>query len=395
MTERRRFGTFAVVAVALTSYGCVRRPPPAPPAATGGPCLPAARWLAPASGREYATPDVVACAARSRIVLLGEHHDRADHHRWQLQTIAALAARRPAIVLAFEMFPRRAQPVLDRWVAGQIDAATLLRDSDWERVWGFPPALYLPLFEFARLNRVPMRAANVDRELVARVGREGWAGVPPAEREGLSEPAPPTQAYAAALADVQAAHGGQEAGDEAARRRFVEAQLTWDRALAEGLADAARAHPDALVVGIMGSGHLEHGHGVPHQLAALGVRDVTVLLPWDTTGECTAIAPDLADAVFGIAPAVDTPEARPRLGVTLAPAEGGGARVAQVARQSVAASAGLRPGDVIVEAAGTTVGDPADLRAVVAIQAPGTWLPLRVRRGGRERQVVARFGRAS
>ena len=171
-------------------------------------------------------------------------------------------------------------------------------------MWGFPPALYLPLFEFARLNHVPMRALNVDRALVARVGREGWAGVPAAEREGVSDPPPPSPAYEATLAEAMAAHGGQ-AGDEASRRRFVEAQLTWDRALAEGLAHAAR---DASAMrsssAIMGSGHLEHGHGVPHQLAALGVHDVTVLLPWDTDRDCAALAPDLADAVFGIAPAV-------------------------------------------------------------------------------------------
>jgi uncharacterized iron-regulated protein len=393
MTDPRCSRRIAVVAVALASCGGVRGAPPARPTA-GGPCVPAARWLIPASGREDTTPNVIARAARSRIVLLGEIHDRAEHHRWQLQTIAALAARRPSIVLGFEMFPRRAQPVLDRWVAGEIDVTTLLRDTDWARVWGFPSPLYLPLFEFARLNRVPMRAVNVDRELVARVGREGWTAVPPAEREGVSEPAPATPAYEAHLADVLAAHGGQGAGDEAARRRFVEAQLTWDRALAEGLADAAHAYPDALVVGIMGSGHLEQGQGVPHQLAALGVRDVTVLLPWDTDRECAPLVPDVADAVFGIAP-VEAPDARPRLGVTLAPAAGGGARVAEVARGSVGASAGLRPGDVIVEAAGSAVVSPTDLRAVVEVQAPGTWLPLRVRRDGRERQVVARFERPS
>jgi len=393
MTDRRCRCTVAVVGVVLASCGGVRSVPRAAPVA-GGPCVTPARWLIPASGREDTTPDVIARAARSRIVLLGELHDQADHHRWQLQTVAALAALRPSIVLGFEMFPRRAQPVLDRWVAGEIDVATLLRDSDWARVWGFPPSLYVPLFEFARLNRVPMRAVNVDRALVARVGREGWAAVPAAEREGISEPAPATPAYEAALAEVQAAHGGQRAGDEAARRRFVEAQLTWDRALAEGLADAARAHPDALIVGIMGSGHLERGQGVPHQLAALGVRDVTVLLPWDASRECSALAPDVADAVFGIAP-VAVPESGPRLGVTLAPAEGGGARVAEVARGSVGASAGLRRGDVIVGAAGTAVVNPRDLRAVVEIQAPGTWLPLRVRRNGRERQVVARFEPAS
>jgi len=355
-------------------------------------CIAPARWVSPATRRETPAADVIGRAARARVVLLGEHHDRADHHRWQLQTIAALAVERPVMVIGFEMFPRRVQPVLDRWVAGQIDTATLLRDTAWSRVWGFAPEPYLPLFELARLNRVPMRAINVDRDLVARVGREGWAAVPADAREGVGDPAPPSPAYQAALAQILSGHGAGAGLDEAARRRFVEAQLTWDRAFAEGLAAAARDHPGALVVGIVGSGHLEHRWGVPHQLAALGVRDVAVLLPWDTRRGCEELAPDLADAVFGIPPDPQTDVARPQLGVTLAPAAGG-ARVAAVTPGGVGARAGLRRGDLIVDAAGAPVTNPADVRAVVESQAPGTWLPLRVRRGGVERQVVARFGR--
>jgi uncharacterized iron-regulated protein len=365
------------------------------PARTGGQtgCVSAAHWVVPATRRERPAPEVIRDAARSRIVLLGELHDRADHHSWQLQTVAALAARRP-VVLGFEMFPRRTQAVLDRWVAGELDDAALLRETDWPRVWGFPAALYLPLFEFARLNRAPMRALNVDRALVSRVGREGWAAVPAGEREGVSDPAPPAPGYRSTLAEAMAAHGGAAAPSDAGLQRFVEAQLTWDRALAEGLVAAAREHPDALIVGIMGTGHLEHGYGVPHQLAALGEHDVRVLLPWDTDRDCAQLTPDLADAVFGIAPTAGAPDHGPHLGVTLAPAREG-VRVAEVTAGSVAAAAGLRRGDVIVEAAGTRTATPADLRAVVEAQAPGTWLPLRVRRGGRTREIVARFPRPS
>src|SRR5262249_49878438 len=201
--------------------------------------------------------------------------------------------------------------------------AALLRESDWPRVWGFPESLYLPLFEFARLNRVPMRGLNVERALVTRVGREGWAAVPAGEREGITDPAPPSAAYRAMLAEAMAAHGGETVTSDASLERFVEAQLTWDRALAEGLVDAAKANPSALVVGIMGSGHLEHGYGVPHQLAALGEHDVTVLLPWDTDRSCAQLTPDLADAVFGIAPAVEAADHGPHLGVTLAPVQDG------------------------------------------------------------------------
>ena len=61
---------------------------------------------------------------------------------------------------------------------------------------------YMPLFQFARLNRIPMKALNVERSLVAKVGQQGWEAVPVAEREGVSDPAPASQAYQRDLARV-------------------------------------------------------------------------------------------------------------------------------------------------------------------------------------------------
>jgi uncharacterized iron-regulated protein len=204
------------------------------------------------------------------------------------------------------MLPRRVQPALDRWVAGGSTEAELLEQTGWECVWGHAPTLYLPLLHFARMHRLPAVALNVDRDLVVRVAREGWAAVPAAEREGVSDPAPPDPAYVEWLATVRreqhATPAEEAAADAVGLDRFVEAQLTWDRAMAEALAAAARRHPAALLVGLVGSGHLEHRHGVPRQLSALGVGGVTVLLPWDARRPCAELVGGLADAVFGLAP---------------------------------------------------------------------------------------------
>src|SRR5512134_1371003 len=135
-------------------------------------CPAPGQWIIPASGETVAANAVMTLHSTSAIVLLGESHSNADHHRWQLHTIAALHGRRPNMVLGIEMLPRRVQPILDRWVAGELTSAAFLEEVEWDRVWGFDPELYLPLFHFARLHRVPMVALNVDRALIAEVGRE-------------------------------------------------------------------------------------------------------------------------------------------------------------------------------------------------------------------------------
>ncbi len=351
-------------------------------------------------------------AAKPSVVLLGEHHPDADHHRWQLQTLAAIHGRGGSVVVGFEAFPRRLQAVLDDWVAGKLSQDAFLKAAEWRQVWGYDAALYMPLFEFARLNRIPMIALNVERKLVAQVGREGWENVPAAEREGLTDPAPADPVYQRSLARIwlfkkqlppgadafSAAAGANtpepdEATLEAAVKEpdfqhFVAAQLTWDRAMAKALAGARQRFPDATVVGILGSGHVEGGHGVPHQLKALGITGLKTFLPASVDTACTDGA---ADAVFTLPPEDDAPPPeRPRLGVLLTGGDGA-PRIERIVAGSVAEQAGLKAGDHVVRAAGVTVRTPDEVVEIVGRQAPGTWLPLGIRRDGEEIEVVAKF----
>jgi uncharacterized iron-regulated protein len=246
---------------------------------------------------------VLTAAARARIVLLGERHDAAEDHRWQADVLAGLAAHRQPLIVGFEVFTRRDQAALDAWTAGGLPVEELLVRTQWREASGLDPALYLPLLHFTRRHRVTTIGLNVDRGLVARTVRTGWAQIPAADRQGIGDPAPPPRTYEESLLATYAEHACRPADalrGSAGFARFLEAQLLWDRAMAEALRAAARTNEDALVVGIMGSGHLDPG-GVPHQLAALGWTNVTVLLPRDATGTCDAAGPSAADAVFGTA----------------------------------------------------------------------------------------------
>jgi uncharacterized iron-regulated protein len=227
---------------------------------------------------------VAACAmpgpvcAPAAVTLLGEHHDSAANHAWELAQIRRIYRADPRIVLGFEMFPRSAQPALDAWVAGRLSEAAFLEQSGWKAYWGFDPGLYVPIFRFARDHHVRMVALNVSHRLVHLVSQHGWAGVAVADREGVGTPVPPNAAYRAALADAMAGHGGP-AMTPLRLGHFIDAQLVWDRAMAEGIAAERVRSPGVPVVAIMGEGHMEDGGGVPRQLAALGVGGVVVEVP--------------------------------------------------------------------------------------------------------------------
>lgn len=361
-------------------------------AAPSASCLSPGQWYTPAGERTVAIalPTLLKNLAATRVVLLGERHDDADHHRWQLQVIAALHAQQPNLVIGMEMLPRRAQPVLDQWVAGQLTESDLLTRTEWARVWGFDASMYLPILHFARLNRIPVAAVNVDRAIVSEVGAKGLAAVPEEQREGVGAPAAARRAYRDRLEQVFREHGSSSDG-AAAFDRFVQAQLFWDRGFAEGLAAAAKRPGDPLVVGIMGSGHLAHGDGVPHQLADLGFPGSAVLLPVESDTPCHDLPAGLAQAVFALAPApASKTTAKPLLGVQLEPGADG-VRIADVTAGSVADKAGLKAGDVLRQVASRPVKESRDVVAAVARQAPGTWLPVTVARDGGQIDLVAKF----
>lgn len=224
---------------------------------------------------------VMVQASRHAVVCLGERHDQADVHRWQLHVAAGIAAHRP-VVMAFEMFPARLDAVLASWVAGDLSEQDFLTAVDWQNVWGFAPELYLHLFRACREMGWQMRGLNVARDLVRQVGAAGWEGVSHDQREGLTPAAPSPEAYRRFIFDLT---GGPREGREArdamdpAFDRFLRAQEVWDRAFAIHLARAASAAPDACVIGIIGMGHLQFGGGVGWQMQSLGHAPPFVLLP--------------------------------------------------------------------------------------------------------------------
>ena len=260
--------------------------------------VPSGHWFDPNSGQRIGRQGVIERASKAPVVLLGEQHDRADHHHWQLEVSRQLFAQRGDIVMGFEMFPARLDPVLAEWSAGKLDEPTFLEQAEWGTVWTFDPELYLPLFRFCKEQRIPMIGLNCRRGLVREVGAQGWDAVPPQDREALTQARAATPAYRDYLFEVT---GGRRTGRAAqspsdpAFDRFVRAQQMWDRAFACRIAAVALRPDPPLVIGIIGRGHLEYFHGTPFQLDDLGVSDSVVLVPSDSA---QSLKKQIADAVY-------------------------------------------------------------------------------------------------
>jgi uncharacterized iron-regulated protein len=207
--------------------------------------------------------------ARSRVVYLGETHDSAADHQAQLQILQALHERNPRLAIAMEMFQRPYQVAIDRYLAGEIDEATLQQQTEYDQRWGFPWEYYAPILRFAKANGLPVIALNVPAEITRQVARNGLESLSEGDRQWIppaAEIQPGDPAYRQMLQEVyDQIHQGRSASSNF--ENFFMAQVLWDETMAEGVANFAKANPETQIVVLAGEGHIVFGHGIPSRVA--------------------------------------------------------------------------------------------------------------------------------
>ena len=208
-----------------------------------------------------------------RIILVGEHHTAAEHHRAQLAVIQTLVTNGRKVAVGMEMFRSDSQANLDGWVAGR------LAESEFKAVyadnWNYPWHLYQPILVYARQNRLPLVGLNVPREITRRVAHEGFAALSAHERRDL--PFVTCDVDADYMAYIRQAHGAHGHG-QMNFTHFCEAQLVWDKSMAVNALHFLDNNPDYLIVVLAGAGHVRKG-GIPAQLGKMTSHKPLVLLP--------------------------------------------------------------------------------------------------------------------
>lgn len=249
-----------------------------------------------AAGEEIAPADLVAELRQTRVIFLGEVHDHQGHHRMQLEIIRALHEQGAPLAVGLEMFRHDYQEALDRWVAGEIEEENFIPiyQRNWSR-W----RLYRPIFVYAREQNIPLVGLNISRVITRQVAREGFASLSPEqlaelELEGFACTIDP--AYEEFIRRALGGEGHEGITDFG---HFCQAQLLWDRVMANQLAKFLQNHPEKQIVMLAGNGHAWR-HGIPAQLKSLG-REVPyrVLLP-ESAGriDLTTATPTDADYLW-------------------------------------------------------------------------------------------------
>ena len=226
------------------------------------------------AGAEITTlAEIVPDLKKMRIILVGEHHSREDHHMAQLRVIQALHQAGARVAVGLEMFRNDSQKVLDGWIAGDFTEEAF-QQSYYDN-WNFPYAAYRPIFEYARENKIPMIGLNVSRDITRQVSRQGFQSLSKAQKDKLSDVT--CRVDDAYMKFIRKAYGAHSHGN-LDFTFFCEAQLVWDSVMAIHTLDYLETNPDAIVVILTGTGHAQKA-AIPRQIAQRSKLPVAVILP--------------------------------------------------------------------------------------------------------------------
>jgi aminopeptidase N len=349
---------------------------------------------ATASGELLTTEALAARLASTRLVFIGESHTSAGVHAAQRRLIEALLAAHRTVLVGLEMFPYTVQPALDRWNAGEGTEAEFVRDSHWYKHWGFDWRHYREIF-LLRAQGARFFGVNTPREVISAVRKKGFDKLTPEEAAHI-----PGRIDTASDDHRRLFRSYFGSGDtthaaglsDAALNSMYEAQCAWDATMAFNAVRALAQHPDpaAIMVVLLGSGHVAFGLGAPRQAAHFTTDPMATVIPMplvDEDGQPARARASYADYLWVVPPdPVLAPY--PSLGVTLSDDKDGRLVASAVAEHGPAARAGLLADDRIVSFDGTPVADKEAFLSRLASKSWGDGVALVIERAGKPLSVA-------
>lgn len=349
---------------------------------------------------EITPGDLAERLRNTRILLIGETHTGSESHRVQRQVIEALHRAGRRVIVGLEMYPYTAQPALDRWSRGAVGGPTpmseetFLKESAWYLHWGLNFGYYRDIFLFARDNGLRMVGVNAPREVITAVRKKGLRNLTPDEARQLPSDIDVSDAehltlFKAFFGGGDATHGGTGGAggaSESVLNDMFGAQAAWDATMAFHAAKAWRDAKDdrAIVVVLVGSGHVAYNLGIARQARRSFDGEVSSVIPIEIAkGETTKVRASYADIVWGVP---DEPYlAYPSLGIT--PVTRSADQLQQVVvveRNSPAAHADVKVGDIVVAIDGQPVASREDFNRLSALKDWGDTADVKLRRGSEE-----------
>ncbi len=324
---------------------------------------------------ELLTPQEMAeRLADTRILFIGENHTDMDFHRVQARIIEALHRNGREVMIGLEMYPYTQQQFLDEWSDGLLTEQEFIDLSGWYKSWSYRWDYYRRIFLFARDNGIQMFGVNIPRDQIKTVRMEGFEALNDEQASHMPEfvntdSDEHRQLFRAYFEDDDALHA---AISEEQWDGMYRAQCTWDAAMGWNARLALERHggEDAIMVVLIGAGHVTYGLGAERQIKDEFTGRISSLVPVpvrdDDNEPVDEVRASYANFIWGVPP--ETESLYPSLGVSLMGSIGSvPTKVIQVSDDSVAQRAGIQVGDVLLYLDDSELDSSVALRKQIAL----------------------------
>jgi len=315
--------------------------------------------------------DIVKDVMDKDIIYVGESHTSYEDHRVQLDVIRTLSEEGHDLAIGMEMFQRPFQNAVDDYIEGRTTEREFLKASEYFSRWNFDYSLYREILQYARAHHIPVVALNLDKDIIKKVSTGGLDALSDEEKGKI----PPDMdmsdmKYRRSLQEVFGFHAN---APKRQFENFYQSQILWDETMAHSVADYMKEHPGRQMVVLAGVGHVAWGRGIPQRARRLNGKDYAILI----NADIETVEKGIADYVL-FPERLAAPE-MPKLGVMISKKEEG-VLVEDVVKGSVALSAGIKKGDVIVSVDGVQVDDVGDVKVGLFDHKAGDVVEIKVKR---------------
>ncbi len=318
--------------------------------------------------------NIVAGLEGTRVLLMGEQHDRFEHHLNQLQLIKKIKEAGHQVAIGMEMFQQPYQQALDDYLAGKITESEFLTASKYFDKWGYDYNLYKPIIDYALQQKLPLLALNIEADITHQVARKGLYALDEKTQQQLPDTLNfDNQPYREALKSVFQIHEGMQQSRPSNFNYFLQSQILWDESMAKAAAQFLQKHPEHILVILAGNGHLRYRYGIPQRLQRLSGLSSLVIVQDEELGETIADYVLLTTPIKG--------QLTPVIGIYLDRKITDKVFVDRVKDSSIAARAKLKKGDIITELDNKPLKSFTDLKLALLYADTSENVQIKLQRG--------------
>ena len=214
-------------------------------------------------------------AYQSEYVLLGETHDNTQHHEDHGWMITKIASHHQKAAIAFEMLSQDQAKVVNNVEFNNTDE--LLDTLEQARTGWEYKKYYKPVFDSVLKAKLPMHAAEIDREMLMKIVSKGISQAPVEVQKLLETTKLSDEATESLKKEIEMTHCGMI--NEEMTRTMMLGQKVRDAAIAATLHDMKKA-PIEVAMLVAGSGHIRNDRGAPFYLKALDKNAKITSIAW-------------------------------------------------------------------------------------------------------------------